>query len=105
MNTRLYNFDPPQTPLLYSKTGVYRGIHYIKNYSSNIKNFRVFLSENFQFLEVKLSIYLNRCVFLMRLDEAVILSTNLTSGLIYKNRKKMYTYEIKMSETLSQLQI
>ena len=41
----------------------------------------------------------------MRLDEAVILSTNLTSGLIYKNRKKMYTYEIKMSETLSQLQI
>ena len=30
-----------------------------------MKNFRVFLSENLQFLEVKLSIYLNRRVFLM----------------------------------------
>ena len=26
--TRLYNIDRPQTPLLYSKTGVYRGIHF-----------------------------------------------------------------------------
>ena len=25
--TRLYNFDPPSTPLLYSTTGVYRDIH------------------------------------------------------------------------------
>ena len=31
----------------------------------NMKNIRVFLSENFQFLEVKLSIYLNRRVFVM----------------------------------------
>ena len=30
-----------------------------------MKNFRVFLSENFQFLEVKFSIYLNRRVFVM----------------------------------------
>ena len=30
-----------------------------------MKNIRVFLSENFQFLEVKLSIYLNRRVFVM----------------------------------------
>ena len=29
------------------------------------KNIRVFLSEKFQFLEVKLSIYLNRRVFVM----------------------------------------
>ena len=28
-----------------------------------MKNIRVFLSENFQFLEVKFSIYLNRRVF------------------------------------------
>ena len=27
-----------------------------------------FLSENFQFLEVKFSIYLNRCVFVMNSD-------------------------------------
>ena len=33
-----------------------------------MKNIRVFLSENFQFLEVKFSIYLNRCVFVMLLD-------------------------------------
>ena len=26
--TRLYNFDPLKPRLLYSKTGVYRGIHY-----------------------------------------------------------------------------
>ena len=27
--TRLYNFEPPENPLLYGKTGVYRGIHYV----------------------------------------------------------------------------
>ena len=30
-----------------------------------MKNIRVFLSENFQFLEVKFSIYLNKHVFVM----------------------------------------
>ena len=30
-----------------------------------MKNISFFLSENFQFLEVKFSIYLNRCVFIM----------------------------------------
>ena len=30
-----------------------------------MKNIRVFLSENFPFLEVKFSIYLNRRVFIM----------------------------------------
>ena len=30
-----------------------------------MKNIRVFLSENFQFLELKFSIYLNRRVFLV----------------------------------------
>ena len=30
-----------------------------------MKNIRVFLSENFQFLEVKFSIYLNRRVFVV----------------------------------------
>ena len=33
-----------------------------------MKNMRVFLSENFQFLEVKFSIYLNRCVLVMCVD-------------------------------------
>ena len=33
--------------------------------SRNKKNIRVFLSENFQFLDVKFSIYLNRRVFVM----------------------------------------
>ena len=32
-----------------------------------MKNIRVFVSENFQFLEVKFSIYLNRRVFVMPL--------------------------------------
>ena len=30
------------------------------------KKNRAFLSENFQFLEVKFSIYLNKCVFVMQ---------------------------------------
>ena len=34
--TCLYNFDPPQTPLLYSKTGVYRGINYFLISAQNI---------------------------------------------------------------------
>ena len=34
-------------------------------FSRNMKNIRGFLSENFQFLEVKFSIYLNRHVFVM----------------------------------------
>ena len=33
--------------------------------SRNMKNIRVFLSEIFQFLEVKFSMYLNRHVFVM----------------------------------------
>ena len=32
-----------------------------------MKNIRVFLSENFQFLEVKISVYLNRRVFVMHI--------------------------------------
>ena len=31
-----------------------------------MKNIRDFYLKNFQFLEVKLSIYLNRCVFVMK---------------------------------------
>ena len=33
--------------------------------AENMKNIRVFLSKNFQFLEVKFSIHLNRLVFIM----------------------------------------
>ena len=53
------------TPLLYSKTRVYLGINYFSYFCSNMKYIRGFLSENFQFLEVKFSMYLNRRVFVM----------------------------------------
>ena len=81
----------PETPLLYSKTGVYKGIHYFflfllknidcgyslepprrggsndtHNLSFELKYEKYqgfFLSENVQFLEVKFSIYLNRGLF------------------------------------------
>ena len=80
-------------PTFYRKTGVYRGIHYfflflLKNidcgYSlepprrggsnectesmfwAEIWKISEFLSENFQFLVVKFSIYLNRRVFVMK---------------------------------------
>ena len=39
-----------------------------------MKNIRVFLSENFQFLMVKVSIYLNRLVFVMGLSKSTVLS-------------------------------
>ena len=31
--THLYNFDPLETPLLYSKTRVYSGIHYFSYFA------------------------------------------------------------------------
>ena len=34
-----------------------------------MKNIRLFLSENFYFLVVKFSVYLNRCVFVMTFSE------------------------------------
>ena len=36
-----------------------------------MKNYQSFLFENFQFLEVKFSIYLNRCVFIMWIPSLV----------------------------------
>ena len=78
--TSLYNFDPPLTPLLYSKTGVYRGILYFSYFCSaeavltsthnlcfeqKYEKYQSFLTENFQFLEVKFSTYFNMCVFVM----------------------------------------
>ena len=39
-----------------------------------MKNIRVFVSENFQFLEVNFSIYLNRRVFVMDVRDVVVFS-------------------------------
>ena len=50
--------------------------------SRNMKNMRFFLSKNFQFLEVKFSIYLNRRVFVMqkqRMTSNFISSTHMNS--------------------------
>ena len=41
--------------------------------SRNVKNIRLNLSENFQFLETKFSIYLNRRVFVMIQQEEMYL--------------------------------
>ena len=71
MKKYIYNFDPIK-PLFYIVKGVYRGIHYfflflLKNidcgYLLELRKKSELLSENFQFLVVKFSIYLNRCVF------------------------------------------
>ena len=34
-------------------------------FEQKLEKYQYFLSENFQFLEVKFSIYLNRCVFVI----------------------------------------
>ena len=48
-----------------------------------MKNIRGFLSENFQFLEVNYSIYLNRCVFVMKcLFLGYVYHTNLNIKLL-----------------------
>ena len=45
-----------------------------------MKNIRVFLFENFQFLEVKFSIYLNRCVFVMFSNIALFIEPTSENG-------------------------
>ena len=69
-------------PFLYSKTGVYRGIFYFSYFRSKTyeavltsthnlcfehkyEKYQNFLSETFHFLLVKISVYLNRHVFVM----------------------------------------
>ena len=37
-----------------------------------MKNIRIFVSENFQFLEVKVSIYMNRRVFVMNSRKSMV---------------------------------
>ena len=37
-----------------------------------------FLSENFQFLEVKIYLYLNRCVFVMKLNSSAFLISRIS---------------------------
>ena len=58
-------FIPPYTPLLYSKTGVYRGIHYFlifeQKYENNNKNQRKIVI----FTAVKNHCILHGRVFLM----------------------------------------
>ena len=80
-------FWPPSTPLLYSKTGVYRGIHYFSYFCSKTyvigtrrggsneyhnlcfeqkyEKYQNFYLNFFLLLFVKFSCNLNRCVFVM----------------------------------------
>ena len=82
-----YKLTPLKPPLLYSKTGVYRGIHYFSYFyskyrllyslepsrrvstiyvlSRNMKKYQSSLSDKFQFFWDKISIHLNRRVFIM----------------------------------------
>ena len=53
-----YSLEPPRR----GGSNEYPTIYVL---SRNMKNIGVFVSENFQFLEVKFSIYLNRSVFVM----------------------------------------
>ena len=66
----------PLNPTLYSKTEVYRGINYFFAevvlmsthnlcFEQKYENIRAFYLKNFQFLEVKFSLYLNMRVFVM----------------------------------------
>ena len=73
--TRLNNFDPLKPHFYIVKLG-FTGVYIIflisvlsrnmKKKKKKKKNNRVFLSQNFKFLEVKLSVYLNRRVFVMQ---------------------------------------
>ena len=50
-----------------------------------MKNIRVFLYENFQFLEVKFSIYLNRRVFVMYKDTNAAVEQNKVFNFIFSS--------------------
>ena len=69
--TYLYNFDPLKPHFYIVKlgfTGVYTGgsnEYHNLCFEQKYEKYQIFLSENFQFLEVKFSIYLNRGVFVM----------------------------------------
>ena len=68
MKTYLYNFDPLKPHFYILKlgfTGVYIIFHISALEQKYEKYISDFLSENFQFLVVKFSIYLNRRVFVM----------------------------------------
>ena len=41
-------------------------------FEQKYEKYQSFLSENFQFLEVKFSIYLNRCVFIMECAQILV---------------------------------
>ena len=64
--TCLYNFDPPQTPHLYSKCveAVLMSTHNLC-FEQKYEKYQNILPENFHFLMVKFSVYLNRHVFVM----------------------------------------
>ena len=77
MKTYLYNFDPFKPPFYEVKlgfTGVYiiflistQNIDCIHNlcFEEKYKKYQSFLSENFHFLVVNFSVFLNRHVFVM----------------------------------------
>ena len=72
--TYLYNSDPLKPHFYMVKLG-FTGVYFIfisaqkHSFEQKYEKISVFLSENFQFLEVKFSIYLNRHVFVMRMYE------------------------------------
>ena len=80
--TCLYNFDPLKPHFYIVKlgfTGLYEAVLTSTHnlcFEHKYEKYQSFLSENFQFLEVKFSIYLNRRVFVM----------------IIKNYKSSYTH-------------
>ena len=51
-----------------------------------MKNIRVFLSENFQFLQVKFSLYLNRRIFVMFSDT----TTQMIHSFFFSENSKSY---------------
>ena len=91
-----YNFDPLKPHFLYSKTRVYRDIHYFFLISAhkhrlwvlvrtaseqvptiyvlnrNIKSISFFYLKIFQFLELKISIDLNRRVFILKYPKTFV---------------------------------
>ena len=74
--TCLYNFDPLKPHFYIVKLG-FTGVYIIflisaqkhRCFKQKYEKYSRFLSENFQFLEVKSSIYLNRLVFIMKREK------------------------------------
>ena len=67
-------------------------------FKQKYEKYQSFLSENFQFLEMKFSIYLNRRVFVMKIQRILIISNSKGPEFSVWNNSSLREKELKYKE-------